>query len=170
MLLLLLLLCCRYYNAWLETYTEDEFRKHTESGTSLGDDRSSESLESEADQLDNLNPMSQEEESSSDDDDGSSSSDSELSNSDSDTFHSATEANLGDEEEEDSFVTFESSGVYNGRHLSPSVVFEGPDEGEEDSVFMQDFSDASNEEGEGSNVLGKLEHQVMRLSISKFRK
>ena len=39
---------------------------------------------------------------------------------------------------------------------------------EDDSevVFMEDFSDSS---GEGRNVLGELESQVMKSSLTKFR-
>jgi len=107
----------------------------------------------------------EDESSSSDEDEDSSLSDSDFT--DSNSFHSAAD-------DEDSFITFEYSAVHNGKGSSPSVVIDSVNHGEGgDSVFMQDFSDESSkwagEEGEGQNVLDRLEDQVMRLSASRFR-
>lgn len=54
------------------------------------------------------------------------------------------------------------------------VSFNGEDEGrwrggQEEAVFMDNFSDSSEGPEEGGNVIGRLETQVMNLSLSKFR-
>ena len=169
----------RYFNAWLETYTEEEFKKHAGSGTFLeeeggseGEKSAVEDSDSDLDQVDVSMIASHEEDESSSSDEDSSSSDSNFT--DSDSFHSATD-------DEDSFITFEHSVIHNGRGSPPSSVrYGGHDQKKDrweggDSVFMQDFSDGSSEregqreEGEGQNVLDRLEDQVMRLSANRLR-
>lgn len=151
----------RYYNAWLETYTEEEYKRHADSSTSLDGEKGSQSSESESEneQLEDDLSLEFQNDTSSDD-----SSESELSDMESDSFHSAEEDLNLREEEDDSFITFESpSSVY---VTSPRIVFDREESKEEDSDFMHNFSDGSND---GSNILGKLETQVMNLSIPRFR-
>lgn len=157
----------RYYNAWLETYTEEEYKRHTDSGTFLDGEKDLESIESESEneQLEDLS-MEFQNESFSDD-----SSEFELSDVESDLFHSA-EDDMNGREDDDSFITFESPSVHISKESSSKTATASSllDDNEEESVFMHDFSDTSNDEEDGGNFLGKLETQVMNLSLSRFRK
>lgn len=86
----------------------------------------------------------------------------------SDSFQSAEEDVIFNNEE-DSFITFEkspSSKVRTSSHGGDKVKSHNT---EEDGVFMDNFSDSSEDTDEGRNVLGKLESQVMDLSLSRFR-
>ena len=151
----------------METYTEEEYKKHTNSGTFLDDENDLESAESESEneQLEDLD-LEFQNESFSDD-----SSEFELGSVESDLFHSAEEdVTVGGDD--DSFVIFESTSsvrVLKDLSFKTTTTSSLLDEDEEESIFMHDFSDTS-KDGEGRNVLGRLESQVMNLSTSKFRK
>ena len=78
-------------------------------------------------------------------------SDSSLSDSELNPFHSTFNSKDGDL---DSFVTFEASAI------------SGRGEDSQEGVFMNQFSDNSEE---GGNILGDLESEVMNTSISRYR-
>lgn len=149
----------------METYTEEEYKRH--SGTHLdqevGGEEGSEDSDSDNEQLDGSSIVFQNgtfsEESFSSE---SSSDDSDV---ETDSYHSASEQ-----------VAFRDT----RRHmLSPGyadhVSLDEESEarergGQEEGVFMDNFSDSSGGSEEGHNVIGKLETQVMNLSLSKFRR
>ena len=144
-------LLCRYYNAWIETYGEQELKRL--SGVDLSEQCSEsdteESHDMSHDQTNGISIEFRNETSTSDGSDSDSLSDSELN-----PFHSTFNTK---DEDFDSFVTFEASSV-SGRGLEN--VSEG------DGVFMDEFSDSS---GEGRNFLGELESEVMNTSLQRFR-
>ena len=81
-----------------------------------------------------------------------------LSDSELNPFHSTFNTK---DDDIDSFVTFEA--------LSVSGCGHGPHQGtetERNGVFMDEFSESS---GEGGNILGDLESQVMNTSLPRFR-
>ena len=156
-------LLCSYYNAWIETYTEEEYKKH--SGTYLESEGYSGNSESglENEQVETsieFQNETSEESFGSDLSDGST-------DTDSDSFQSANE-----EVEEDSFISFELSQlkptISNGKDVfDKNVKTHGK---EEDGVFMDTFSDSSaGGDDECNTILGKLETQVLNLSLSRFR-
>lgn len=148
---------CRYYNAWIETYGEQELKRL--SGVDLSEQQSNsseESCDTSHDEDDQTNGISTEfrneillSEQSNSDSESDSLSDSELN-----PFHSA----FNTKDDIDSFVTFEALSVSGRGH--------GPHQGTETGVFMDEFSDSS---GEGRNILGDLESQVMKTSLPRFR-
>lgn len=154
----------------METYTEEEYKKH--SGTHLDEDEEDDidgdeedasdgSSESELDlEMEQLDGSSIEFQSGTFSEE---SFGSNLSEEDSDSYLSANED-----------VIFQDESVLSpakpARNSSPKKGA-GPPKGkeeEEGGVFIDNFSDDS-EDGEGRNMLGKLETQVMNLSISRFR-
>ena len=150
----------RYYNAWLETYTEEEYKRRTDSGTFLDEEKDLESSESDSEneQLEELSLEFQAETFSED------SSEFELSEEESDLFHSAEEGMDERGNDEDSFITFEPSLSMHtlkvsSPKISPSDMLQ---EEMEESIFLHDMSDNSRDDEEGQNVLGKLETQVMK--------
>ena len=154
-----LLAPCSYYNAWMETYTEEEYKQH--SGTHLEEDEESDGSETPS-----------ESELDSDMEQGGSSI--EFQN---ETF---SDGSFGSDEESDSSDSFHSVQALSpqgGRGLSNGVVggtggrgYHQWDEDEAEDVFMDNFSDNSEGSARGRNMLGKLETQVMNMSISKFRR
>jgi hypothetical protein len=78
-------------------------------------------------------------------------SDSSLSDSELNPFHSTFNSKADDL---DSFVTFETSAI------------SGRGEDSQEGVFMNQFSDNSEE---GGNILGDLESEVMNTSISRYK-
>lgn len=170
---------CSYYNAWMETYTEEDYKRN--SGTFLEDENDESTDTSESSYMDNeqLDGSSIEfqNETFSEESFGS-----DLTTSDalSDSFHSATEEVGGEEgvfplspsrRDDDA----KASPLYRGGMFGPTPGGRGrggeEEEGEEEeSVFMDNFSNSSGESADaGQNVLDKLETQVMNLSLSKFR-
>ena len=152
----------RYYNAWIETYGEQELKRL--SGVDLNEQESSSSSEEshdtshdEDDQTNGISIEFRNDISLSEQSDSDSESDS-LSDSELNPFHSTLNTKDNDI---DSFVTFEASsasGHGHGPHQSTET--------ERDGVFMDEFSDSS---GEGRNILGDLESQVMNTSLPRFR-
>ena len=169
--LLLQFLHIRYYNAWMETYTEEEYKRHSgthlEDGSDEEEDESDEDLESELglgmEQLDGSSIEFQNE-TFSDESFGSDLSDDESASSSS--YLSASEEVLF---VDDSVMLSPTK----PRNCSPKKGAGLPSNGrkgeEEEGVFIDGFSDDSGGSGEGRNMLGKLETQVMNLSISRFR-
>ena len=90
---------------------------------------------------------------------------SDFSDSELNPFHSTFNAK---DEDLDSFVTFEASSlsVRGGKNVKRKGEVGGEEGGERDGVFMNEFSESS---GEGRNILGDLESQVMNASLSRFR-
>ena len=139
---------CRYYNAWIETYGEQELKRL--SGVDLSEEQSdSDDASHDDDQTNGIefrNETSPSEGSDSD-------SDSSLSDSELNPFHSTFNSKTDDL---DSFVTFEASAI-SGR---------GEGEESQEGVFMSQFSDNSEE---GGNILDNLESEVMNTSISRYK-
>ena len=154
------LLTCSYYNAWMETYTEEEYHRH--SGTHLEEDEEdesgSESSESDDEQsrssIEFQNDTSSEESFESED----------STSVDSDSFHSANEDEIVFREDVSTLSPLDPESASNGRGLF------GKGGGDYEGVFMDDFSDNSEGSMEGNNILGKLETDVMNLSMSQFRR
>lgn len=147
-------LTCRYYNAWIETYGEQELKRL--SGVDLSDeqqlsDSDDSSQDEDDDQTNGISIEFRNDTSPSEGSDSDSDSDSSLSDSELNPFHSTFDSKDGDL---DSFVTFEASAI------------SGRGEDSQEGVFMNQFSDNSEE---GGNILGDLESQVMNTSISRYR-
>lgn len=162
----------------METYTEEEFKRHSgthledsrNSNTSNSEDGSSESeLDLEMEELDGSSIVFQNE-TSSDDSYGTGLSEED----DSDSFISANEDVTSSEEP---FLSSSSpqGGGQKGSSDKGSALAAGGGKGrerkeeEEEGVFIDNFSDESVDSGEGRNMLGKLETEVMNLSFSRFR-
>ena len=146
-------LTCRYYNAWIETYGEQELKRlsgvdlNEEQQQSDSDDTSHD--DNDDDQTNGISIEFRNETSLSEGSD--SDSDSSLSDSELNPFHSTFNSK---DDDLDSFVTFEASAI------------SGRGEDSQEGVFMNQFSDNSEE---GGNILGDLESQVMNTSISRYR-
>jgi hypothetical protein len=140
---------CRYYNAWIETYGEQELKRL--SGVDLSEEQSDSDDTSDGDD-DQTNGISIEFRNETSPSEGSDSdSDSSLSDSELNPFHSTFNSKADDL---DSFVTFEASAI------------SGRGEDSQEAVFMNQFSDNSEE---GGNILGNLESEVMNTSISRYK-
>ena len=147
----------RYYNAWIETYGKEEMKRL--SGVDLSELQSDSDEESgdlshddDDDQTNGISIEFRNETSPSEVSD----SDSDISDSELNPFHSTFNA-----KDDDSFVTFEASSISGRGRKSHDWTGE-----EGDGVFMDGFSDSS---GEGRNILGELESEVMNTSIRRFR-
>lgn len=146
----------------METYTEEEYQRH--SGTHLeeeGEEGSGSESDSDNEQggssIEFQNGTFSEESFGSE----------ESSSLDSDSFHSANDDEVVFSEDVSSLSPLGPEGLFN-RH--GNLVGEGGMDNSQEDVFMNDFSDTSEESGEGGNILGKLEIEVMNLSISNFRR
>jgi len=152
----------------METFAEEEYKKR--SGSDLDGEQSyqvdSSELESDA-ELDSGNERMDidgssiefQNETSSEDSFGSELID-ESSDLDSDVYHSANED-----------ASLDESAVAPRTRKKGSLKEKGaskaPLKGNEEDVFMDNFSDSS---ADSNNLLGKLETEVMNLSLSKFRR
>ena len=145
------LLTHRYYNAWIETYGEQELKRL--SGVDLSEEQQqSDSDSGDNDDDDQTNGISIEFRNDTSPSEGSDSdSDSSLSDSELNPFHSTFNSKDGDL---DSFVTFEASAI------------SGRGEDSQEGVFMNQFSDNSED---GGNILGDLESEVMNTSVSRYK-
>lgn len=152
----------------METYTEEEYQRH--SGTHLEEEEDSEDgasdLESESDNEQGGSSIEFQNETFSEEESFGSEASSSL---DSDSFHSARDREEGVVFKEEGVVCDSSpSGGWRG---SSGLGGEGvTDHSSLDGVFMDGFSDNSDVSEEGRNVLGKLETEVMNMSISRFRR
>ena len=151
-----------YYNAWMETYTEEEYNRH--SGTLLEAESESEGSSDSDSDNEQLGGSSIEFQNGtfSEESFGSDLSEESI-NFESDSYHSANEEVVFRESEEDVF-TFSPSQPDNEGFFNKQKESHGGQE----VVFMDNFSESSDGSVEG--LLGKLETQVMNLSISKFRR
>lgn len=149
---------CRYYNAWIETYGKEELQRL--SGVDLSEQQSDSEEESDDMSHDNgddqTNGISIEFRNETSPSEGSDSDSESLSDSELNPFHSTFNTK---DDDMDSFVTFEASSF--SVRGKPSRR-----EREREGVFMDEFSDSS---GEGRNILGELESEVMNSTIPRYR-
>ena len=146
----------RYYNAWIETYAEEEYKRH--SGTFLNEEDIDSSQSDSAEHLnDTARNIANDVASTSSE---SLESESDYSLDSTDSYHSADD---DFHESDDSFIIFEATS-------SPAVIrmSTGKTRGEEEEegVFMDEFSSGS---GEHLNFLGELETQVLDISLPRIR-
>ena len=149
----------RYYNAWIETYTEEEYKKH--SGADLDSSNESSSDEEDGDDEESHDLGCHDNMSSSGEDSPGSDYDYESDDSD----HSNNADMIANDISESFVVEFEESKSSVASVWSGEGVRLGRG-GEEEDVFMDVFSDS--DLSERMNFLGGLEAQVM--NVPRFSK